>query len=178
MGFSTNPAGKLHILWHDCNAFGVNSAQVGVFEHPNKVGFGSFLTSEESGALEPQVLLEILGDLTNYAHEGFSADEQIGRLLIFTNLTKAHGSRTVSMGLLDTGAWGGLAGSLRGELLARRLSSCGSASSLLGTSHGFVVVCCGASCEKNCEVANLFVAARSLFVFSTDSYKTKRLFPA
>ena len=99
----------------------MNSAQVGVFEEPNKVGFGSFLSSEESGALEPQVLLEILGNLTNKAHEGFSADEEIGRLLIFTNLTKSDGSRTVSMRLLDAG--GGFASGLRGELLARRLSS-------------------------------------------------------
>ena len=114
----------------------MNSAQVGVFEEPNKVGFGSFLFSEESGALEPQVLLEILGNLTNKAHEGYSADEQIGAFLIAPNLTKAHGARTVPVGLLDaSGGGGGLASGLGGELLAGGFASGRLAGGLLGTSH-------------------------------------------
>ena len=47
------------------------------------------------------------------------------------------------MRLLDAALASGVAGGLRGELLARRLSSCGSAGGLLGTSHGFVVMVVG-----------------------------------
>ena len=41
------------------------------------------------------------------------------------------------MGLLDaSGGWGGLTGSLGGELLTRSLSSGGFTGGLLGTGHG------------------------------------------
>ena len=141
----------------------MNSAQVGVFEEPNKVGFGSFLFSEESGALEPQVALEILGNLTNKAHEGYSADEQIGAFLIAPNLTKAHGARTVPVGLLDAaGGGGGLASTLCGEMLAGQFSSCGLTGGLLGSCHGFVVDV-GCRPEKM-EVAVNIAMARIAFL--------------
>ncbi|KAL7502296.1 hypothetical protein ACHAXN_000282, partial [Cyclotella atomus] len=123
---STDAAGKLDILRHDSNTLGVDSAQVGVFEESNEVGFGGLLEGENRRSLEPQVTLEILGDLPDETLEGELADEQVGGLLVPTDLAKGHGSGTVPVGLLHaSGGGGGLAGSLGGELLAGSFSSGG-----------------------------------------------------
>ena len=68
--------------------------------------------------------------------EGELADEELRRLLVATNLTESDGTGLVAVRLLDTsGAGGGLAGSLGGELLAGSLATGGLAGGLLGTSH-------------------------------------------
>jgi hypothetical protein len=46
--------------------------------------------------------LEILCDFTHKTLEGKLADEELRRLLVPTNLTKSDGTRTKTMGLLDT----------------------------------------------------------------------------
>jgi hypothetical protein len=74
--------------------------------------------------LETKIGLEILGNFTNETLEGGLADQEISRLLVLANLSKSHGSGTVTVGLLDTsGSGGGFAGSLGGKLLAGSLSS-------------------------------------------------------
>ncbi len=68
--------------------------------------------------------------------EGQLADEQLGRFLVASDLTKSDGSRAVAMRLLDASGCGGrLAGCLRGQLLARSLASGRFAGGLLGASH-------------------------------------------
>ena len=57
-------------------------AKIGVLEETDKVSFTSFLQCHDSRALEPQVGLEILGDLANQALEGELADEQLGGFLV------------------------------------------------------------------------------------------------
>jgi hypothetical protein len=53
--------------------------------------------------------LEILGDFTDEALEGELADEELGRLLVATNLAEGDGAGAETMGLLDTaGCVGGL----------------------------------------------------------------------
>ena len=65
--------------------------------------------------------------------KGKLADEQLRGLLVAADLAKGHGSRSVSVGLLDTSGGGGrLAGCLGGELLAGGLASGGLAGGLLG----------------------------------------------
>ena len=59
-----------------------------------------------SRRLESEIRLEILSNLTNQTLEGELSDEELGRLLVATNLTESDGTRLVSVGLLDTsGRW-------------------------------------------------------------------------
>ena len=118
----------------------MDGAQVGVLEKTNEVGLGSLLEGKNGRSLEAKVALEILGDLTDETLEGQLADEEVGRLLVPTDLAKGDGSGAVTVGLLDTsGGGGGFTSGLGGELLAGGLASGGLAGGLLGTSH---VGCC------------------------------------
>jgi hypothetical protein len=134
--FATDTAGQLDILGHDGHTFGVDGAQVGIFEQSNQVGFRGFLQSKHGRSLESKIGLEVLGNFTNQTLEWKLADEQIGRLLVTTDLTKGDSSRTVTMRFLHTsGSRSGLTGSLSGELLTRSFTSGGLTSGLLGTGH-------------------------------------------
>jgi len=114
----------------------VDGAEVGVLEETNEVGLSSLLEGTDGRGLEPEVGLEVLGDLADEALEGELADEELGGLLVTPDLTEGDGSRAVAVGLLDSaGGRGGLAGGLGGELLAGGLASSGLAGGLLGTSH-------------------------------------------
>jgi histone H3 len=126
----------LDILGHDGHTLGVNGAEVGVLKEADQVGLSSLLEGKDGTSLETQVVLEVLGDLTDETLERELADEKVGRLLVTADLTKSHGSRAVTVGLLDTsGGRGGLASSLGGELLTRSLASSRLTSGLLGTGH-------------------------------------------
>jgi hypothetical protein len=104
----------------------VDGAQVGVFEKGDEVSFDGLLESTDSGRLETEIRLEILGDFTNQSLEGKFADEEFGRFLVTTDLTESDGTRLISVRLLDTtGRWCRLAGCLRGELLARGFATSG-----------------------------------------------------
>ena len=87
LSFSSDSLGELHVLWHDGDSLGVDRAQVGVFEQANQVRFGRFLQRQDRGGLESQVSLEILGDLTDKSLEGKLADEKLGGLLVFPDLS-------------------------------------------------------------------------------------------
>ena len=127
---------KLDVFWHDSDTLGVDGTQVGVLEKTDKVGLGGFLEGQDGGSLESKVTLEVLGNLTDKTLERQLADEKVSGLLVTADLTKSDGSRSVSVGLLDSSGGGGrLAGSLGGELLARSLSSGGLAGGLLGSGH-------------------------------------------
>lgn len=133
---SADAAGQLDVLGHDGDTLGVDGAQVGVLEETHQVGLAGLLQSHDSGALEAQVGLEVLGDLADQALEGQLADQQLGALLVTTDLTKSHGTGPVTVGLLHAAGGGcALASGLGGQLLARSLSSGGLSGGLLGTSH-------------------------------------------
>ena len=68
--FTTDPPGQLDILRHDGHSLGVDGTEVGVLEETHQVGLTSLLKSHDSRALEPQVSLEVLSDLTNKTLEG------------------------------------------------------------------------------------------------------------
>ena len=66
----------------------------------------------------------------------YLADEELGGLLVPSDLPESHSARPVPVRLLDSSSGrGGLPGSLGGQLLPRGLPSGGLASSLLGSSH-------------------------------------------
>ena len=114
----------------------MDGAQVGVLEETHKVRLTRLLKSHDGRALEPQVSLEVLGDLSHQTLEGQLADEELSGLLVSPDLTESHSSGPVSVGLLDSSGGGGrLPGSLGGELLPGSLSSGGLTGGLLGTSH-------------------------------------------
>ena len=134
---STDPPGQLDVLGHDGHPLGVDGAQVGVLEEPDEVSLAGLLEGHDGGALEAQVSLEVLGDLTDQALEGQLADEQLGGLLVPPDLPEGDCAGPVPVGLLHTpGGGGGLAGSLGGQLLPGGLASGGLTGGLLGTGHG------------------------------------------
>ena len=137
---TTDAAGKLDVLGHDGHTLGVDGSEVGVLEKANQVGLSGLLEGKDGRALEAEISLEVLGDLTDKSLERELADEELSALLVTSDLTKSDSSRSVSVGLLDTSSSrGGFAGSLSGELLARSLSSGGLACGLLGTGHGLTL---------------------------------------
>ena len=94
------------------------------------------LESSNSSRLEPEISFEILSNFSHETLEGQLPDEELGRLLVSSDLTESDGSWPVSVGLLDSSGSGGrFAGSLGGQLLPGGLASSGLASGLLGTSH-------------------------------------------
>ena len=104
---ATEAAGKLDVLGLDGDTLGVDGAEVGVFEQRDEVGLDGLLECTDGRALEAQVALEVLGDLTDETLEGKLADEELGALLVPTDLTESDGAWLVAMRLLDTtGRWG------------------------------------------------------------------------
>ena len=51
------------VLWHDGNSPGMDGTQVGIIKQPDKVCLRCFLETQYRCQLEPQVHLEVLGDL-------------------------------------------------------------------------------------------------------------------
>lgn len=123
---TTETASKLDVLALDGDTLGVDSAQVGVLEKRDEVSLDGLLKSTDGGRLEAEVRLEVLSDLTNKTLERQLADEELGRLLVATDLTESDGTGLVAVRLLDTtGRWCRLASSLRSELLTRGLATSG-----------------------------------------------------
>jgi histone H3 len=130
----------VNILGLDSNTLGVDGSQISVLKEGDKVSLRGLLEGTNSARLEPQISLEILGNLTDKTLEGELADQELGRFLVPTDLTEGDGSRAVTVRLLDTTGGGrGLAGGLGSELLAGGFSSGRLAGGLLGTGHFFVM---------------------------------------
>ena len=75
---TTDASGQLNVLGHDGDTLSVDGAEVGVLEQTDKVGFASLLESHDRGALESQVSLEVLGDLTDQSLEGELPQQKFG----------------------------------------------------------------------------------------------------
>lgn len=121
---------QLDVLGLDRHALSMYSGDVGIFEKTHKISLGGLLEGADSGRLESEVGLEILGNFTHQTLEWKLADEELGGLLVAPYLTESHGSRLVAMGLLYAPTRRGrFAGGLSGELLAWGLTtsrfSCG-----------------------------------------------------
>ena len=133
---ATDSSGQLDVFRHDSDSFGVDGAQVRVFEKTNQVSLASFLQGHDGRALETQIGLKVLCDLTDKALEGQFADEQLGALLVTTDLTKGDGARPVTMRLFDaSSSRSTLASRLCGELFPRGLAAGRLSCCLLSTGH-------------------------------------------
>ena len=62
---SANATCKVHVLLLNSNAFGVNGAEVSVFEKTDDVGFSGFLEGLESLRLETQLVVHLKRDRAN-----------------------------------------------------------------------------------------------------------------
>ena len=94
---------ELDVLGLDGHALGMDSAEVGVFEEADEVGFGSFLEGQDRRALPPEAFaVDFCGDLLHKALESDLADEELGGLLIATYVAEGNGSRAVAMRFLVT----------------------------------------------------------------------------
>jgi hypothetical protein len=133
---SADAACQLDILGHDGDSLGVDCAQVGIFEESDQVGLAGFLQGHDGGALESQVGLKVLGDLTYQTLEGQLADQQLGALLVTSDLTECDCAGPVTVRLLDSaGRRCALPRRLGRQLFAGRLATGRFASSLLGPGH-------------------------------------------
>jgi hypothetical protein len=133
---TTDAAGELDVLWHDGHTLGVDGAKVGVFEEADQVSFSGFLKSEDSGALETEVVLELRSDFTDESLEGELADEELGGLLETSDLTESDGTWSEAVGLLDTTSSDDLLGSLLvGDVFAGSFATSVLASSVLCACH-------------------------------------------
>jgi len=114
----------------------MDGTKVGVLKEGDEVSLNGLLESADGRRLEAEIALEVLGNFTDQTLEGELADQELGRLLVATDLTESDGTGLIPVGLLDTtGRRGGLASGLGGELLARGFATSGLAGSLLGSSH-------------------------------------------
>src|SRR5688572_8452028 len=114
----------------------MDGAQVGVLEQTDQICLAGLLQSHDGRALEAQIGLEVLSNLTDETLEGQLANQQLGALLVTTNLTKSDCSRPVTMGLLHAASsWCALSGCLRCKLLPGSLATGRLTSSLLRTCH-------------------------------------------
>jgi len=121
---ATDAARELDVLGEDGDTLGVDRAEVGVLEETDEVRLGRLLERHDGRRLKAEVRLEVLGDLADEALERELAEEELGRLLVATDLTERDSSRAVAVGLLHAaGSRGGLAGCLGGERLAGRLAA-------------------------------------------------------
>ena len=119
----------------------MDGAQVGVLKQTNKVGLAGFLQSHHSRALETQVSLEVLSDLTNQTLEGQLADQQLRGFLVSPDLTKSHSTGPVTMRFLhSTSCWRALPSCLSGKLFSGSFPSSRLTSGLLGSKTVLAVI--------------------------------------
>jgi len=69
--------GQLKVSGHDCDSFGMNGTQVGIFEERDEVSFSSFLKGQDSRRLESKFLFPFVSDLSDHSLEGEFSNEKI-----------------------------------------------------------------------------------------------------
>ena len=90
---SSDTAGQLHVFRHDCHTFGVNGAQVRIFEQRDQVCLRRLLQSQDGRTLEAKVVLEDVGDFANQPLERQFAQQELRAFLVFANLAESQGAR-------------------------------------------------------------------------------------
>ena len=134
---SSDSLGELEVTGHDGNSLGVDGAQVGVFEEWDEVSLSSFLEGQNSGALESELLLELVSNFSDESLEGEFSDEEISWFLVLSDFSEGNCSGFEAVGLLDSsGDWGALSGDfLSNELLSGHLLGSWLSCSLFCSSH-------------------------------------------
>jgi hypothetical protein len=77
---SSDPSPQMDVLRHDDHLLSMDGTEVGVLEEPQQVGLTGLLQGRDSKALEPEISLEILGNLPDQTLERQLANEQSGSL--------------------------------------------------------------------------------------------------
>ena len=104
----------------------------------------------------------------------YLADEELGGLLVPSDLPESHSARPVPVRLLDSPSGrGGLPGSLGGQLLPGGLPSGGLPGGLLGSCH---VVTCNVGLSSRTGGCGLNQSAASLQKLNKMAAKSFRLF--
>ena len=133
---SSDSSGKLDVLRHNGDSFGVNGAEVGVLEQSDQVGFRSLLEGQDGLRLESEVRFVVSGDFSHESLEGQLSDEELSGLLKFSDFSQGHSSGAVPVGFLDATTDGGaFSGSLVAKLLSGSLSSGLLSRSLFSSCH-------------------------------------------
>ena len=70
----------------------MDGAEVGVLKERDEVGLNGLLESTDGRGLEAEIRLEVLSNLTDQALEGQLADQELGGLLVATDLTESDGT--------------------------------------------------------------------------------------
>ena len=92
---SSDSSCQQNVLWHDGDSPGMDGTQVGIIKQPDKVCLRCFLETQYHCRLEPQVHLEVLGDLPHQPLEGQPLDEQCRGLLKVTDVLQSCSPRSV-----------------------------------------------------------------------------------
>jgi hypothetical protein len=134
--FSADSTSQLNVLGLDGDTLGMDGTQVSLLEKLHFISLSGFMKCSQSSWLVAKINLEILGNLTDKTLERYLSDEEIGRLLVTTDLPESHSSRPITVGFLYSSMGRSLlASGFGGQLFAQSFSSSGLASGLLGTSH-------------------------------------------
>ena len=97
---AAQPPGKSEILGLNGHTLGVDRGKICVFEKGDEVSLSGLLQSHDGRGLESEVGLEVLSDLTNETLEGQLPDQELGRLLVPTDLSQSHSTGAEPMRLL------------------------------------------------------------------------------
>ena len=77
----------------------MNRTEIGVLKEPDQVGFRCLLERENGRGLESEPFGKLLGDLADQALERELSHQQLGALLVLSDLSERHGARSVSVRL-------------------------------------------------------------------------------
>lgn len=77
VALTAEAAGELDVLALDGDTLSVDSAEVGVLEEGDEVGLDGLLESTDGGALEAEVGLEVLSDLTDLCIDALECDAKV-----------------------------------------------------------------------------------------------------
>ena len=122
--FSSYTTSQLDVLGHDRHSLGVDRAQIRVLEQADQISLAGLLQGHDGRALEAQIGLEVLSDLPNETLEREFTNQQLGTLLVATDLSQGDCPWPVTMGLLHSARrWSALSRSLRRQLLPGSLAS-------------------------------------------------------
>ena len=163
VSLASDSSSELHVLGHDGNSLGVDGAEVGVLEESDHVSLSGLLESKDSRGLESEVSLEVVGDLSHESLEWELSDEELGGLLVSSDVSESNGAGSESVGSLDsTGVGGSLSvGGLDGDGLSGGLGSGSLSSGMLRSCHFKVIVLISYYLELGPDYLN-----RARFIFS------------
>jgi hypothetical protein len=72
---TTNATSQLNMLGHDGDTLGMNGAEIGIFKETHQVRFRRLLKGQDGRALETEIQLEILRNLSDQSRSTFGNDE-------------------------------------------------------------------------------------------------------